>query len=275
MLANRVKETTATTGTGSFTTAGAVAGFVTFNTAFGTNRKFHYWAVNETNDEWETGIGYLSASTTLVRDTVLSSTNSDAAVNFTTAPSLFCAPSESAFASIVHAANNSVLPGYTPSVHVTEETTNLTMVANRVYYSPFLYLGQVSTFSGFQVRVATAAASSLIRISLYDASGDFKPETKIVTCTSDFDSSTTGTKTQACTATTIYPGWYFVCYSSDGTPAIRQASQQVFSPLGIDSSNNINKCYTENGADISHPAAPTLAGTSANFGATHIGLNIA
>ena len=275
MLGNRVKETTATTGTGSFTTAGAVAGFKTFNTAFGTNRKFEYWAVNDTDDEWETGIGYLSASTTLVRDTVKSSTNGDAVVNFTTAPSLFCAPNESSLVSLAHAANNSLLPGYTPSAHITEETANLTLVANRVYYTPFLYLGHKSTFNGFQIRVATAAASSLIRVSLYGSSGDFKPDNKIVTCTSDFDSSTTGTKTQACTAVDILPGWYFIAYSSDGTPAVRQASQMCFAPLGIDGSNNINKCYTENGADISHPAAPSPGGVTSNYGASSIGLNIA
>ncbi len=50
MLANRVKETTTTTGTGSFTTAGAVASFQTFNTAFGEYRRFTYWAVNNINN---------------------------------------------------------------------------------------------------------------------------------------------------------------------------------------------------------------------------------
>lgn len=95
MLANRVKETTSTTGTGSFTTTGAFTGFQTFNTAFGLNKRFLYWAENSTDNEWETGVGYLSASTTLVRETVLDNhLGTTAAINFTTAPKLFCASNE-------------------------------------------------------------------------------------------------------------------------------------------------------------------------------------
>lgn len=80
MFADRVKETTTSTGTGDLTTAGAVSGFRTFNTAFGTNRPFKYAIVGGT--EWETGWGYLSASTTLVRARVSESSNSNALVNF-------------------------------------------------------------------------------------------------------------------------------------------------------------------------------------------------
>lgn len=69
---DRVMETSTTTGTGSFTTAGAVTGYQTFNTAYSTNVLFDYCAVgvdaNGTpSGEWESGIGYLSDATTLVR----------------------------------------------------------------------------------------------------------------------------------------------------------------------------------------------------------------
>jgi len=77
---DRVKETTTTTGTGNITTAGAATGFETFNTAFGTDVRFFYAIVGAS--EWEVGQGYLSASTTLVRETVLQSSNADALVNF-------------------------------------------------------------------------------------------------------------------------------------------------------------------------------------------------
>lgn len=78
--ADRVKETTTTTGTGNVTLAGAESGYRSFNSAFGTNVRFYYAIVGGT--EWEVGEGYLSASTTLVRDDVMSSSNSNAAVNF-------------------------------------------------------------------------------------------------------------------------------------------------------------------------------------------------
>lgn len=84
LFKDRVKETTTTTGTGNLTTAGAATGFITFNTAFGTgsSNKFQYVIDSSGGSEWEVGVGYMSASTTLVRDTILASSNSGSAVNF-------------------------------------------------------------------------------------------------------------------------------------------------------------------------------------------------
>lgn len=90
-VADRVKETSATTGTGSLTLDGAVAGYQTFNTAFGVGPSFGYCIDNGT--AWEVGIGHLSASTTLVRDTVEKSSNSDALVSFTGSLNVFCTAS--------------------------------------------------------------------------------------------------------------------------------------------------------------------------------------
>jgi hypothetical protein len=80
--ADRVKDTTTTTGTGSLTLSGtAPTGYVNFNAAFGTNMYFHYTISSSGGSEWEVGTGYLSASTTLVRDSVQASSNAGAAVN--------------------------------------------------------------------------------------------------------------------------------------------------------------------------------------------------
>ena len=65
---DRVKETSTTTGTGNLTLAGAVSQFRSFNTAFSTNKRFTYAIVGQTGTEWESGIGYLSGATTLVRE---------------------------------------------------------------------------------------------------------------------------------------------------------------------------------------------------------------
>lgn len=80
MYRDRVKETTTTTGTGNVTLAGAVTGFQSFNTAFTVGPGFYYTITD--NTDWEIGQGHLSASTTLVRDIVYESSNSDALVNF-------------------------------------------------------------------------------------------------------------------------------------------------------------------------------------------------
>jgi len=78
---DRVKETTATTGTVTVTLAGASDGFQAFS-VIGDANTTYYTLVSGNN--WEVGIGTLSAATTLERTTVLTSSNSDALVNFNT-----------------------------------------------------------------------------------------------------------------------------------------------------------------------------------------------
>lgn len=82
MFGNRIKETSTTTGTGNLTLAGAATGYLSFTTVFGTNTSFGYCIALAGSAEWEVGIGYLSGGTTLVRDQVIASSNSNAAVNF-------------------------------------------------------------------------------------------------------------------------------------------------------------------------------------------------
>ena len=81
VLADRVKDTTTTTGTGTITLSGtAPAGYQSF-TAIG-NSNSTYYTITSTND-WEVGIGtYTSSGTSLSRTTVLSSSNSGNLVNF-------------------------------------------------------------------------------------------------------------------------------------------------------------------------------------------------
>jgi len=82
VLANRVKETTTTTGTGTVTLLGASTGYQSFS-AIGNGNTTYYVIAGQTTSEWEVGIGtYTSAGTTLSRTTVLSSSNSGSLVNF-------------------------------------------------------------------------------------------------------------------------------------------------------------------------------------------------
>lgn len=73
VLADRVLETSTTAGTGTFTLAGATAGYQSFS-AIGNANTTYYTIVHQTLSEWEVGIGtYTSSGTTLSRDTVLAS----------------------------------------------------------------------------------------------------------------------------------------------------------------------------------------------------------
>lgn len=82
-VSSLVHETTTTTGTGTLTLTNA-SGKRSFNTAFGTGGTdaFYYFISHQSAAEYEWGTGHLSASTTLVRDTIIGSSNANAAVSF-------------------------------------------------------------------------------------------------------------------------------------------------------------------------------------------------
>ena len=81
VLKDRVKETTTTTGTGSFSLAGAVTGYDSFG-QIGTGNTTYYAVYLDGGSEWEVGIGTYTAPSTLSRDTILASSNSGSVVTF-------------------------------------------------------------------------------------------------------------------------------------------------------------------------------------------------
>ena len=81
-LADMVFETTETQGTGDINLLGAQTGFRTFVAGAGDGATVPYHIGD--NENWETGLGTITAGTpdVLSRDTVLASSNSGAAVNW-------------------------------------------------------------------------------------------------------------------------------------------------------------------------------------------------
>lgn len=81
IVADRVKEVTTTTGTGTYTLGGAVDGFQAFS-AVAVDTDTVYYAITDDTD-WEVGIGTIGGTqTTLARTTILSSSNAGSAVNW-------------------------------------------------------------------------------------------------------------------------------------------------------------------------------------------------
>jgi hypothetical protein len=80
-LNDRVKETSTSIGTAGIVLDGAATGFETFSSAIGNGNVTYYAIVSQNNAEFEVGVGTVGAGT-LSRDTVISSSNSDALVNF-------------------------------------------------------------------------------------------------------------------------------------------------------------------------------------------------
>jgi len=85
-IADRVRETTTTEGTGTISLGGAVGNFETFSANLSNADTTYYAIVDSTNNTFEVGLGtYASSGNTLARTTVIASSNSNSAVNFGTA----------------------------------------------------------------------------------------------------------------------------------------------------------------------------------------------
>ena len=83
VLNDRVKVTSTTTGTGAFALGAAATGFETFAQGIGNNNTTYYCIFNLGTTEFETGLGTLDGSSAnLTRTAVISSSNSDSAVDF-------------------------------------------------------------------------------------------------------------------------------------------------------------------------------------------------
>ena len=118
VLNDRVKETTTSTGTGTINLAGAADSFETFVAGIGTTNKCFYCISHQTANEFEVGIGTVTDASpdTLSRDTIISSSNSDSAVNLSAGTKdVFCtypasrAPSASMLATTYVTTHNSTL----------------------------------------------------------------------------------------------------------------------------------------------------------------------
>jgi hypothetical protein len=82
VIADRVRETSTTIGTGNFTLAGAVTGYQTFDAALDTGDTTYYTIADQSGANWEVGIGTFTSPSTLARTTILSSSNGGSVVTF-------------------------------------------------------------------------------------------------------------------------------------------------------------------------------------------------
>ena len=156
-LADRVRETTTSTGTGAITLGGAVAGFVSFSSVLSTNDTTYYVIVSSTGADWEVGVGTYS-SNTLTRTTVLDSSNSNALVNFTvgTKAVFIAQPAGRA----VYSDGTSIVSADGKSVLTTAGGTGVTSyaVGDTLYYAAGTVLSKLSIGTAGQVITSTGTA---------------------------------------------------------------------------------------------------------------------
>jgi hypothetical protein len=123
VYADRVKETSTTTGTGTLTLAGAATGYQSF-AAIGDGNTCDYAIELVGSGEWEVGTGtYTASGTTLARTTVRASSNAGSAVNFSAGTKLvYVAP-------LAHVADVTVRTDTTDNFTV-GYTTDLNAIGN-------------------------------------------------------------------------------------------------------------------------------------------------
>jgi hypothetical protein len=149
IVKDRVQETSTTTGTGTFTLAGATSGFQTFSSAIGNGNTTYYAIVGGT--EWEVGLGTVGAGT-LARTTLIASSTG----SFVS----FSAGDKNVF--VTYPADQSIYYNATNKIAVTGgaiwENTN-TIASNYTITSSTnaMSVGSVTVSSGVSVTVPTGS----------------------------------------------------------------------------------------------------------------------
>lgn len=142
IIADRVQETSTTTGTGTLTLAGAVTGFRTFGSVMTNGDTIYYTITDQTQSaNWEVGVGTWGTGGTLARTTILAS-STGSAVNFT---------SGALYVFGTYAADKAVYKDLNDKVGLTASTTGS---ANQgaIYYGTLGFSDQ-NTLASFQSNV--------------------------------------------------------------------------------------------------------------------------
>lgn len=170
-IEDRVLETSTTTGTGNFTLAGAVPGFRTFDSAVSTSDTMPYYieAIDGggvPTGDYEVGIGTYSGSNILARTSILASSNSNTAVNFSAGTKRvglgIPAPNSSATRALWRSALRSVV---VIPIAVSDETTALTTGTAKVTFRmPF-----AMTLTDVRSSVTTAPTGSTLVVDINEA----------------------------------------------------------------------------------------------------------
>lgn len=141
---DRVKETTTTTGTGSITLAGAVAGFQSFSTAVTSGQQVNFVIENPADNTWEVGYGTFTSPSTLSRTNVFYSSSGGATVNFAAGTKyVYIDASSQILPDIIGTPR--YVPPITPGGRLTLTSGNVPVTTSDVtgnavmYYTPYIH----------------------------------------------------------------------------------------------------------------------------------------
>lgn len=192
MLISRVQETSTISGNGTanFTLAGASSNFQSFNSAFGTNTPIRYFAVKDS--QWEEGHGYLSSSTVLVRQVVISnSAGTFAKIDFTNGTvNIFCANGAATQSLPVPVHNSAAWIGSEHFFGGIIEATR-TISAGYTYCAPFYYSAP-NLIDALSFYVGTAVGGSIARVGLLTNSPTANQPRDVIIQSGELSTASTG-----------------------------------------------------------------------------------
>lgn len=216
VVADRVKDSTTTTGTGTITLSGTAPNtFQTFGSVMATGDVCFYCIAGQTGTDWETGYGtYTTSGTTLSRDVIISSSNSNAAVSlaagthdvFLVAPAKEM-PYQPPFE---FAVNDYMNLGSAVGNGVTQTTTGSSVAVsnNLAVYVPFvLSRPRKSTGMAVACSALNAGASAVVRLGIHNDNAG-RPGT-VAQDAGTSSLNATGLKTMSFSSVTLMPGNYW------------------------------------------------------------------
>lgn len=217
--ADRVKMTTATTGTGTITLGSASSGYRTFASGGVPNSASVAYLI-EDGSAWEVGQGvYTSTGTTLSRVLIASSTGSLLSLTGLATVAVIARSGD---------LNGNDHPGYVagrwykPLPHAAYASGN-TFSTTATKFVPWAVRERV-TISDLGARVTTAAGGGTVRLGIYASNSITKDPTGTVLGECTVSTTSTGAVSGALAANlTLEPGLYWQAGQSDSNTAVIQA----------------------------------------------------
>lgn len=241
MLANNVQESSTTTGAGDITLAGASENGRTFSSQYAVNSRFTYF-IDNGSGEFETGIGYLSNSTTLVREFPK---DGSAAL-----PVNLSAGTKQVFvgASMSNLFTNS--DGFSdlssqskfmvPSNYVRTNATQA-LTADRIFYCPiWITRGITIDLLGVRITTGQGTAANNLHLGIYDVDPNTGEAGHLITSTTGLDPSVAGTISGSITEIELQPGWYYAGVWCDTNPTLRANGADISMRNPFSVANNAN-----------------------------------
>ena len=265
-IKSNVQETTTSTGVGGITLAGVSEDGRTFTSQYALNERFTYY-IDDRAGNFETGIGYLSATSTLVRDKPV---EGSAAL-----PVNFGAGTKQVFVSplSVNLLNSSLgfsdvgqSVKFATPFNLSRLNSNSSMVVNRQYFFEAVFVrAMVVDLMGVFVSTGAGTSANKIHIGLYDVDPLTGDAGNIIIQATDLDPSSAGLVSGSVAETTVQAGVYVMSIWSDTTPSIKANDTGIKAPSALSSNSSLGGSghnYTSSLTALTELPSPAVVTTN-------------